>query len=108
MRRMTVRSWGHPNSLRSKADSPKGTMRTLVRIGATALLLSLPVTARAAPTKEACIAAFDHGQQSRRDGALRRAREELLVCSQQECPAVVRADCAGVLREVDAAQPTIV
>ena len=66
-----------------------------------------PSRAGAATTKE-CISAFDEGQQARREGALRRAREALLVCSQQECPSIVRADCADVLRQVDAAQPTLV
>ncbi len=64
--------------------------------------------ARAATTKEACIAAFDNAQRARRAGQLGTARAELLTCSQQECPALVRADCAGVLRQVEAAQPTIV
>jgi hypothetical protein len=72
-----------------------------------AMFLLAPAT-RAAPTKPTCIAAFDRAQQARREGALLRAREELLVCSQEECPALVRADCGGVLREVEAAQPTIV
>jgi hypothetical protein len=62
----------------------------------------------APPSKEACISAFDQGQQQKRGGHLREAREKLLVCSQQECPSVVRADCADVLKQVDAAQPTIV
>jgi hypothetical protein len=79
----------------------------IVALGALAALLAAP-SAASATTKEACIRAFDTGQQARRQGALRRAREELLVCSQQECPAVVRADCGDVLRQVDAAQPTIV
>jgi hypothetical protein len=60
------------------------------------------------PTKEACIAAFDEAQRLRRAGSLRISREQLVICSQQECPAVVRADCAGVLREVESAQPSIV
>ena len=64
--------------------------------------------AHAVTTKEACIAAFDDAQRARRAGQLRAARSELLTCSQQQCPAVVRADCAGVLRQVEAAQPTIV
>ena len=64
--------------------------------------------ALAAPTKAACIAAFDNAQRARRERRFGTARAELLTCSQQECPAIVRADCAGVLREVEAAQPTIV
>jgi hypothetical protein len=69
----------------------------------------LPSVASAAgPDTQACIAAFDDGQRARSDGRLRAAREKLLVCSQRECPGVLREDCAGVLREVDLATPTIV
>lgn len=62
----------------------------------------------APPTKEACISAFDQAQQARRAGHFGQSREELLVCSQTACPAVVRADCADVLKQVASAQPTIV
>lgn len=77
------------------------------------LFLLLAVSPRRAsaaptPTKEACISAFDQAQHYKRSGHLRDAREKLLVCSAQECPGVVRADCADVLKQVDAAQPTIV
>jgi hypothetical protein len=74
-----------------------------------AILLFAPrAWAVPSPTKEACIAAFDEAQRLRRAGSLRISREQLVICSQQECPAVVRADCAGVLREVESAQPSIV
>lgn len=73
-----------------------------------AILVASPVNAYAAPTKEACISAFDQAQQLRRAGHLRQSREQLVVCSQSECPKLVRADCADVLRQVEAAQPTIV
>jgi len=59
-------------------------------------------------TTHVCIAAFDDGQRLRTDGKLRAAHDKLVICSQRECPAVLREDCAGVLREVEAATPTIV
>lgn len=62
----------------------------------------------APPDTHTCIKAFDDGQRLRTDGRLRAARDRLLVCSQKECPGVLREDCAGVLREVDLATPTIV
>lgn len=62
----------------------------------------------APPDTHTCIKAFDDGQRMRSDGRLRAAREKLLVCSQKECPGVLREDCAGVLREVDGATPSIV
>lgn len=61
-----------------------------------------------AAEKEKCIASFDRGQRAQSDRALRRAQSELIVCSQEACPAVLRADCAGVLAEVRRALPTIV
>jgi hypothetical protein len=60
------------------------------------------------PDKEACVSAFDRGQRAQSDRALRRALGDLIVCSQESCPTVLRADCAGVLAEVRSALPTIV
>src|SRR3954454_18209065 len=82
-------------------------LHALLRLASSTALLLAPTVADAT-TKESCISAFDAGQSARRRGALRVAREELLSCSQQECPALVRADCADLLRRVEAAQPTIV
>jgi hypothetical protein len=79
---------------------------------ALAAVVSVAVATRTArgagPEMKQCIAAFDDGQRSRSDKKLRRAQTELLVCTQESCPAVLRADCAGVLRTVQAALPTIV
>jgi hypothetical protein len=79
-------------------------------LAAAVALLTLASTdrAHAAPDTSACIAAFDQGQRAKTDRKLRRAQTELLVCTQESCPAVLRADCAGVLRNVQAALPTIV
>jgi hypothetical protein len=60
------------------------------------------------PSTQECVAAFDHGQRAQSDRALRRAQSELIVCSQESCPAVLRVDCAGVLADVLAALPTLV
>lgn len=67
-----------------------------------------PAAPAAAPDKEACVSAFDRGQRAQSDRHLRRAQSELIVCSQETCPSVLRADCAGVLAEVQSALPTIV
>jgi hypothetical protein len=60
------------------------------------------------PDKETCVASFDRGQKAQSDRALRRALHDLIVCAQESCPAVLRADCAGVLAEVRSALPSIV
>lgn len=77
--------------------------------GALGLLAPRAASADAGPSaKEACIATFDAAQQHRSDGQLKRAREELVACTQRECPAVLRVDCAEVLRQVESAQPSII
>jgi hypothetical protein len=86
-------------------------------MNARALLLALAfllgsgttkLAAAAKPDTNACIAAFDRGQRARSDKKLREAQTELLVCTRESCPAVLRTDCAGVLRSVQSAVPTIV
>ena len=71
-------------------------------------IVSVDASALAATKKDECIGAFDRGQRARREGHFKEAKESLVLCSALECPAVVRADCADVLRQVDAAQPSIV
>lgn len=84
-------------------------MRTGLRCALASVLVLTSTLAHAAPsTKEACISAFDQAQRERRTGHLRASREQLLLCTREECPSVIRADCAGVLRQTEAAQPTIV
>lgn len=58
--------------------------------------------------KRECLSEFDEAQQLRIDGKLRAARERLLVCSADRCPAPVRKDCAQWTTEVMAAIPTVV
>jgi hypothetical protein len=60
------------------------------------------------PTKEACIAANERGQDLKSNGKLQSARIALLVCMDNACPGPVREDCARLLEEVNKAQPSIV
>lgn len=76
--------------------------------GAVMCIMQAPAASAAPPTKAECISAFDTGQRARREGHLKQARDSLLLCSQNECPALVRGDCGDVLKQVDAAQPSIV
>jgi hypothetical protein len=64
-------------------------------------------SAGATMTKQACAKANADGQASRLDGKLLDARRALQMCVDPSCPAIVRADCAQRLSEVDRAQPTI-
>jgi hypothetical protein len=53
-----------------------------------------------ADEKGACVDAYKEAQVRRNAGALRQAREALLVCSRDACPAIVKSDCVPWLGEV--------
>jgi hypothetical protein len=74
------------------------------------LLASLPLAASSARAddKEACVAASDQGQTLRDEGKLRAARAQMVTCSRDVCPAIVRHDCEKWLSDVDAMQPSVV
>lgn len=113
---------GDDHGGKTELSAPPGYHRCTVRLfpGGSPVSLALAVTAFASsaaaepasppapPTKEACIASFDRGQRAQSDRALRRALSELIVCSQESCPSVLRTDCAGVLAEVRSALPSVV
>jgi hypothetical protein len=70
--------------------------------------LGLASGAARADEKSECASAAEDAQALRQHGKLRAAHDRLLVCAQASCPAVVRTDCTGWLRETDAALPTVV
>jgi hypothetical protein len=78
--------------------------------GVAALGVILPTVARAAPqtTKQACVAASTDGQALRDSGKLRDAREKLLACSRDQCPAIVRKYCSEWLADVEKRIPSVV
>jgi hypothetical protein len=69
--------------------------------------LALAGSARA-QDKQACVGAYEKAQQLRADTKLRAAREQLLVCSRPECPALIRQDCSQWVGEVQNAIPSVV
>src|SRR6476646_341830 len=71
-------------------------------------LVGLPATLAHAEDKQACLAAFDKAQQLRIDGRLRAARVELALCARNECPTLVRQDCATWLNDVMGSLPSVV
>ncbi|MFS8069891.1 MAG: hypothetical protein ACMG6S_26295 [Byssovorax sp.] len=56
----------------------------------------------------ACVAASEQAQLRRDEGKLKLAREQMLMCARESCPAPVRKDCAAWLAALDASVPTIV
>jgi len=61
-----------------------------------------------ADDKQDCIAASEAGQDKKLRGNLREAREQLLICARDVCPAIVRQDCTQWLTEIIAALPSVV
>jgi len=55
-----------------------------------------------------CASAADQAQQLRDEGKYRRAREQLLVCARDVCPAPIKRDCLDWLSQMDSVAPTVV
>ena len=79
----------------------------LAVIAATTTVLVSETTARA-DDREQCAAAADQAQQLRDEGKYRRAREQLLVCARDICPAPIKRDCLEWLTQVESTAPTVV
>ena len=78
-------------------------------LGAITIMTSLAAAAPArADEKTACVTAYERSQVSRKEGKLRRAREELRTCARGTCPALVRTDCVAWLDQVESSYPSIV
>ncbi len=71
---------------------------------AAATVLAFAVLAHSGPAlatdKEACVAAAESAQRLKKAHKLLSAREQLLVCSSQDCPSIVSNDCTTWLGEV--------
>jgi hypothetical protein len=80
--------------------------RAIASAGALAVLLA-PAGARADDT-DACLAASDSGQKDRDNGHLIEARKQLLACSRDVCPRLVRNDCGKWASDVLERLPTVV
>ena len=81
-----------------------------VAVVATFLLLTItrPAPAADGVQKAACLRASEEGQRLRAAGRLREARTSFLACARDQCPAVVRDDCASWTGEVTDAMPSVV
>ena len=76
-------------------------------LAATTTLLAVETAARA-DDREQCASAADQAQQLRDEGKYRRAREQLLVCARDVCPAPIKRDCLDWLTQVENTAPTVV
>ena len=57
---------------------------------------------------ESCIASHEQSQVLRKDGKLRQAREQMINCSRDVCPKLLRKECSGWITEVEEAIPSVV
>ena len=84
---------------------PLASLLALVVLGGAS---SWSAVAHAADDRAQCVQAADLAQQNRDEGRYRAARDNMLTCSRDACPAAVRRDCVQWLTDLDASQPTIV
>jgi hypothetical protein len=82
-------------------------LTTLAALAAGATILSGEGIARA-DDREQCATAADQAQQLRDEGKYRRAREQLIVCARDVCPAPIKRDCLEWLTQVESTAPTVV
>jgi hypothetical protein len=64
--------------------------------------------AAAAPSRQACVTAYEETQIAMRRSRLREARAALQTCLDEACPSPLRSDCAGWLKEVETRTPSVV
>lgn len=65
------------------------------------------VTRMAHASTESCAQAYEDAQRLRRDGKLLASRTQLVACSQDACPSVVRKQCTAWLAEVNDELPSV-
>jgi hypothetical protein len=86
----------------------KPRLAALAHVVALSFVLTVATSVRAEPTKEQCVDAYKKNQQLRREGYLRAAITQLLVCARDPCPAVLQTDCVEWLRDANARLPSVV
>lgn len=59
-------------------------------------------------SKAQCISAYERGQKLKQESKLSRAREQLILCMREGCPALLRSDCEQWFKEVEEAMPSVV
>jgi hypothetical protein len=84
------------------------TLRSISACAALFIVLTRPLVALAAPTREACVEAYEQSQVAIKRGELSKGRDLVRVCLDSACPPRLQADCATWLTEIETKQPTIV
>jgi hypothetical protein len=77
-------------------------------IGAILFAAGATSTAQAESPKRMCVAASTDAQTLRQEDKLLEARDKLRTCASDPCPAVVKAQCARWLGEIEPQIPTVI
>lgn len=76
-------------------------------IAVAASFMLVPTFARA-DEKADCVAASENAQKLKDDRKFIKAREQMLVCARDVCPAAVKKDCADQVADLDKRTPSVV
>lgn len=87
--------------------SPTGRSAKALALVIAASASLIDATPARADDVQACLDAHENSQLLRRDGKLRAAREQLILCARDTCPSVLRKECGPWLGEVNAAMPSV-
>jgi hypothetical protein len=86
--------------------------RPLVAMGVGLLAISTIASEAAAqspaPGMQQCVEASEQAQKLRDEHKLQMARDQLLVCVRESCPAIVRKDCTDWLAGIESSLPSVV
>lgn len=83
-------------------------VRRVAGAAAAGVLLASAPHASGADAKAQCISAYEQGQKLKQEAQLSDARKQLLVCTREVCPDMLRHDCEQWLKEVDQRMPSVV
>lgn len=100
----------HARQLTSSSRARR--VATLAKLAALAAMAGSTLVAgegvARADDREQCASAADQAQQLRDEGKYRRAREQLIICARDVCPAPIKRDCLEWLSQVESTAPTVV
>jgi hypothetical protein len=84
-------------------------VKTAIRAASFAAIATFAFTHTArADEKAECVAASENAQKLKDDRKFIKAREQMLVCARDVCPAAVKKDCADQVADLDKRTPTVV
>ena len=83
-------------------------LKTHLALGALVVCLGLSFAHGVRADVAACARAASEAQSLRDAGKLRAAREQLVVCGQESCPAIIGRDCSRWLAEIEETIPGVI